>query len=108
MNETAAPTTHRTTRATLTPDTLILRRSRQYCDASGRYCVAGVTGRSYRQKFGRRPMDRLLRVALEKLVRAGTLRVTTADGSTFTLGDGSGKPVAIRFVTREAQRSILL
>jgi cyclopropane-fatty-acyl-phospholipid synthase len=53
-------------------------------------------------------MDRLLRAALRKLVRAGTLRVTTADGSTFTLGDGSGKPVAVRFVTRAAQRRILV
>jgi cyclopropane-fatty-acyl-phospholipid synthase len=53
-------------------------------------------------------MDRLLRVALEKLIRAGNLRVTTADGSTFTLGDGSGKPVAIRFTTRAAQRNILI
>ena len=53
-------------------------------------------------------MDRLLRVALEKLIRAGSLRVTTADGSTFTLGDGSGAPVAIRFTTRAAQRNILI
>jgi cyclopropane-fatty-acyl-phospholipid synthase len=53
-------------------------------------------------------MDRLLRVALEKLIRAGNLRVTTADGSTFTLGDGSGKSVAIRFTTRAAQRNILI
>ena len=53
-------------------------------------------------------MDRLLRVALEKLIRAGNLRVTTADGSTFALGDGSGKSVAIRFTTRAAQRNILI
>ena len=42
-------------------------------------------------------MDRLLRVAFEKLVRAGNLRVSTAGGSTFTFGDGTGRPVAIRF-----------
>ena len=53
-------------------------------------------------------MDRLLLVALEKLIRAGNLRVTTADGSTFALGDGSGKSVAIRFTTRAAQRNILI
>ena len=53
-------------------------------------------------------MDRLLRVALEKLIRAGNLRVTTADGSTLALGDGSGKSVAIRFTTRAAQRNILI
>ena len=53
-------------------------------------------------------MDRLLQVALERLIRAGNLRVTTADGSTFALGDGSGKSVAIRFTTRAAQRNILI
>jgi cyclopropane-fatty-acyl-phospholipid synthase len=53
-------------------------------------------------------MDRLLRAALERLVRAGNLRITTADGTTFALGDGSGRPAAIRFTTRAAQRSILI
>ena len=53
-------------------------------------------------------MDRLLRVALKKLIQAGNLRVTTAAGSTFTCGDGTGKPVAIRFATRAAQRSVLI
>ena len=53
-------------------------------------------------------MDRLLRVALEKLIRAGNLLVTTAGGSTFTFGDGTGTPVAIRFTTRTAERDILI
>jgi cyclopropane-fatty-acyl-phospholipid synthase len=53
-------------------------------------------------------MDRLLRVVLERLVRSGNLRVTTASGSTFSLGDGSGKPVAIRFATRAVERGILI
>jgi cyclopropane-fatty-acyl-phospholipid synthase len=53
-------------------------------------------------------MDRLLQVALERLVRSGNLRVTTASGSTFNLGDGSGKPVAIRFATHAAERGILI
>ena len=53
-------------------------------------------------------MDRLLRVILQKLIRTGTLRITTAQGSTFTFGDGTGIPVAIRFMTRAAERSVLL
>src|SRR5260370_9968934 len=53
-------------------------------------------------------MDRLLRWALESLIRAGNLRVTTAGGSTFTFGDGTGKPVAIRFTTRTAERGVLM
>jgi cyclopropane-fatty-acyl-phospholipid synthase len=53
-------------------------------------------------------MDRLLRMAFEKLIRAGTLRVSTAAGSTFTFGDGTGRPVAIRFTTRAAERRVLV
>lgn len=32
----------------------------------------------------------------------------TASGATFTCGDGTGEPVAVRFVTRNAERRILL
>jgi cyclopropane-fatty-acyl-phospholipid synthase len=53
-------------------------------------------------------MDRLLQWALKSLIRAGNLRVTTAGGSTFTFGDGTGKPLAIRFTTRAAERGILI
>jgi cyclopropane-fatty-acyl-phospholipid synthase len=53
-------------------------------------------------------MDRLLRAALERFIRAGNLRVTTAAGSTFTFGDGTGAPVAIRFTTRAAERGVLM
>jgi cyclopropane-fatty-acyl-phospholipid synthase len=53
-------------------------------------------------------MDRLLRWALERLIGAGNLRVTTAAGSTLTFGDGTGKPVAIRFATRAAERGVLI
>jgi len=45
---------------------------------------------------------------LERLIRAGNLRVTTAGGSTFTVGDGSGKPLAIRFASRAAERGVLM
>src|SRR5262249_18251584 len=53
-------------------------------------------------------MDRLLRALLERLIQSGTLRVTTAGGTTLTFGDGSGAPVAIRFTTHAAERDILL
>ena len=35
-----------------------------------------------------------------KLIRTGNLRVITAGGSTFTCGDGTGRPAAIRFAER--------
>ena len=60
------------------------------------------------QLHRRRPMDRLLRVLLQKLIRTGNLRITTARGSTFTCGDKIGTPVAIRFITRAAQRGVLV
>ncbi|HEX2216293.1 MAG TPA: cyclopropane-fatty-acyl-phospholipid synthase family protein [Xanthobacteraceae bacterium] len=53
-------------------------------------------------------MDRLLRFALSSLIRRGTLRVTTARGLSFTCGDGTGVPIAVRFMTPAAQRGILL
>jgi cyclopropane-fatty-acyl-phospholipid synthase len=53
-------------------------------------------------------MDRLLRWAFERLIRAGNLRVTSAGGSTFAFGDGAGKPVAIRFTSRVAERGVLI
>jgi cyclopropane-fatty-acyl-phospholipid synthase len=36
------------------------------------------------------------------------MTVTTANGKSFTCGDGTGNPVAIRFLTHEAERRILL
>ena len=53
-------------------------------------------------------MERLLRVALERFVQAGKLRVTTAAGSVFVLGDGTGSEVAVRFATKAAELGILL
>src|SRR5215470_20259428 len=55
----------------------------------------------------RRPMDRLLRAILQRTICAGTLRLTSASGAVFTLGDGTGKPVAIRFKTHAAERGVL-
>jgi cyclopropane-fatty-acyl-phospholipid synthase len=53
-------------------------------------------------------VDRLLRWGLEQFVRRGTLRVTTARGATLFFGDGTGTPVAARFTSRAAQRSVVL
>src|SRR5258708_11455662 len=53
-------------------------------------------------------MDRLLRAELGRLIRAGNLRVRTAAGSSFTFGDGTGTPAAIRLNTRAAQLRVLL
>jgi cyclopropane-fatty-acyl-phospholipid synthase len=52
-------------------------------------------------------MDRLLRMAFEKLIRAGNLQVSTAGGSTFTFGDGRGGPVAIRFTSGQLRGASL-
>jgi len=55
-----------------------------------------------------RPIGRLLRYALASFIRSGNLRVTTAGGETFAVGDGSGPPVAIRFSSPVAQLWSLL
>ena len=38
----------------------------------------------------------------------GTFRVTTAGGRTFTLGDGTGRPIAVRFTSLAAELGVLL
>jgi cyclopropane-fatty-acyl-phospholipid synthase len=53
-------------------------------------------------------MDRLLQFVLRSFVRRGTLRVTTAGGTTFVCGDGTGTPVAVRFLSPAAQRGVLV
>ncbi len=53
-------------------------------------------------------MDRLLGFLLKTFIRRGTFRVTTSRGTVFTFGDGTGKPVSVRFVTRAAEWGILL
>ncbi len=52
-------------------------------------------------------MDRLLLIFLRRFIRRGSFKVTTAGGSTYTLGDGSGPPVAVRFTTAAAERAVL-
>lgn len=53
-------------------------------------------------------MDRLLQFLLKMFVRRGAFRLTTSTGKTFTFGDGTGKPVSVRFTTRTAEWGILL
>jgi cyclopropane-fatty-acyl-phospholipid synthase len=53
-------------------------------------------------------MKWLLKSVADKFVHRGNFLVTTADGRVFTFGDGSGKPVAIRFTSRQALRDVLL
>ena len=53
-------------------------------------------------------MDRLLRYFLDQFIRRGAMTFTTASGVKFTCGDGTGKPVAVRFLTTDAERRVLL
>jgi cyclopropane-fatty-acyl-phospholipid synthase len=55
-----------------------------------------------------RSMDRLLRFFLSQFIRRGSVTFTTAAGATFTCGDGTGQPVAVRFLNTESQRHLLL
>jgi cyclopropane-fatty-acyl-phospholipid synthase len=53
-------------------------------------------------------MDRLLRYFLQQFIRRGAMTFTTASGAKFSCGDGTGEPVAVRFLTTDAERRILL
>ena len=53
-------------------------------------------------------MDRLLQIIFSSYMRTGTLQITTAAGRTFTLGDGTGQRLAVRFTSTAAQRGFLL
>jgi cyclopropane-fatty-acyl-phospholipid synthase len=52
-------------------------------------------------------VDWLLSIFLRHYIRHGSLTVTTAAGRTYTFGDGSGPPAAVRFTSAKAQRSVL-
>ena len=52
-------------------------------------------------------MDRLLRLLLGAFIRRGNLRVTTAGGNILNFGDGTGRPLAIRFTSRAAEFALL-
>ena len=53
-------------------------------------------------------MDRLLRYFLKQFIRRGAMTFTTASGTKFSCGDGTGEPVSVRFLTAEAERRVLL
>jgi cyclopropane-fatty-acyl-phospholipid synthase len=53
-------------------------------------------------------MDRVLQAILRSYIRRGTLRLTTARGTTFEFGDGTGTPVAVRFTRVTAEWAVLL
>ncbi len=55
-----------------------------------------------------RSIDRLLRFFLSQFIRRGSVTFTMSSGATFTCGDGTGQPVAVRFQTAEAERHLLL
>jgi cyclopropane-fatty-acyl-phospholipid synthase len=59
-------------------------------------------------RWWRRPVYRLLRSALNRLIRRGSIRIKTAGGAAYTFGDGTGNPVAVRFTSRAAERAVLL
>ena len=53
-------------------------------------------------------MDRVLEIILRRLVKEGSLAVTTAGGQKRLYGDGTGAPVAIRFTSYRWQWAVLL
>ncbi|HEY0236262.1 MAG TPA: cyclopropane-fatty-acyl-phospholipid synthase family protein [Afipia sp.] len=53
-------------------------------------------------------MYRLLKFFLTRFIRTGSVTFTTSDGRSFTCGDGTGDPVAGRFLTAAAERRFLL
>ena len=52
-------------------------------------------------------MGRMLERFLGRLIQTGQLEVETADGTSFTVGDGSGPPLAVRFHDPAAERRFL-
>lgn len=52
-------------------------------------------------------MDRLLRAVLSRIICKGTLRITTARGNTFTVGDETGDPIGVRFTTAASELAVL-
>jgi cyclopropane-fatty-acyl-phospholipid synthase len=50
----------------------------------------------------------LLRAFLEQVVRKGTIEIELANQTRFSVGDGSGQPVAVRFKDAAAQLRLLL
>jgi len=53
-------------------------------------------------------MDRVLRYFLSQFIQRGTMSFTTANGTRFTCGDGTGRPVSVRLTSKRTQRRLLL
>ena len=53
-------------------------------------------------------MDRLVKRAFVNIVRRGTLEVRLPSGNSFTVGDGTGEPIAVAFKTRVALLACLI
>lgn len=53
-------------------------------------------------------MDRLLGFFLSKFIQCGSITFITASGKRFSCGDGTGEPASVRFLTRAAERRLLL
>ena len=53
-------------------------------------------------------MARLLEAFLKRVVRRGVLEVECASGRQFTVGDGAGNLIAIRFADHSAERQLLV
>jgi cyclopropane-fatty-acyl-phospholipid synthase len=53
-------------------------------------------------------MDAIVFRTLHRLVKKGSLTITTANGVARTFGDGSGLVVRVRFKTAKVQRRVLL
>lgn len=53
-------------------------------------------------------MERLFRHLISTGIRRGAITFTTASGTVFRCGDGTGQPIRVRFVTHAAVRRLLL
>jgi cyclopropane-fatty-acyl-phospholipid synthase len=53
-------------------------------------------------------MDRLLHYLLKTFIRRGTFRLTTARGTSFTVGDGNAPSVAVRLTSSAAEWGLLI
>jgi cyclopropane-fatty-acyl-phospholipid synthase len=53
-------------------------------------------------------LDWLLALLLKRFIRQGSFTVTTASGRSYNFGDGSGKPLEIRFTNTKSQLAVLL
>ena len=52
-------------------------------------------------------MASLLQHFFNRIVRRGTLTIETARGASFSVGDGTGEPLAIRFADRAGERGLI-